>query len=382
MSSVPVITGLGLITPLGAGADATWSALMAGRFILDHARAAGLPAGPGRIFDLASAAAREAVAQARWKERPAAAGGTALVVGTSKGPVETWLAALPSTSDNPAGHPGSAAAGYGLASLAQAVRHALPLLDGPNLTLSAACASGLHALIRGAMMIGRGEADRVLVLAAEASVHPLFLASFRRLGVLPREGHGCRPYDRTRDGFLMSEAAAAICLERNEQPADAKPPQVLARVDRFAFGADATHLTGGDPAGETLRHLLRKVMDARPVDLIHGHGTGTSVNDPVELAALDDECSTCPGGRAASPLVYSHKAALGHSLGVAGLVSVALNCLMHRRGAVPPNVQTRDPLPARHVRIATEAVTMPVRRSLAAAAGFGGPMAVVSLVSP
>jgi 3-oxoacyl-[acyl-carrier-protein] synthase II len=245
--------------------------------------------------------------------------------------------------------------------------------------LSAACASGLHALIRGAMMIRSREVDRVLVVAAEASVHPLFLGSFQRLGVLPREGHGCRPYDEARGGFLMSEAAAAVCLEAAEPAAGSSPPQVIARVDGYAFGGDATHLTGQDPAGGVLRHLLYKVVGARPLDLIHGHGTGTPTNDPVELAAFDDVCAT-PGD--APPVVYSHKGALGHSLGAAGLVSVVLSAVMHERGLVPPNVQTRSPLPTQHVRIARHAVATPVRRSIAVAAGFGGATAVISLVSP
>ena len=82
------------------------------------------------------------------------------------------------------------------------------------------------------------------------------------------------------------------------------------------------------------------------------------------------------------PLVYSHKGALGHSLGAAGLVAVALSCLMHRHGIVPPNVRTTAPLPAKRLRIAPEAVRADVRRSVAVAAGFGGAVAAISLVSP
>jgi len=137
-------------------------------------------------------------------------------------------------------------------------------------------------------------------------------------------------------------------------------------------------MTGGDPDGATLRRLLQQVVAARPVDLVHAHGTGTIFNDPIELAAMETSC--CAGE--APPLVYSHKGALGHSLGAAGIVSVALNCLMHRHGVVPPNVQTRSPLPTRRLRIAGEVVRTPVRRSVAVAAGFGGPAAVVSLISP
>jgi 3-oxoacyl-[acyl-carrier-protein] synthase II len=143
------------------------------------------------------------------------------------------------------------------------------------------------------------------------------------------------------------------------------------------MGADATHMTGSDPAGATLRYLLQKVVAARPVDLIHGHGTGTTINDPVELAAFDDLCDSADHP---SPVVYSHKGALGHSLGASGLVSVALNCMMHRRGIALPNVQTRRPLPTRGLHINPQPLERRIRRSIAAAAGFGGPTAVVSLV--
>ena len=101
----------------------------------------------------------------------------------------------------------------GLAQIADELGSGLAL-RGPRLTVSAACASGLVALIRAAMLIRNDEADFALVVAAEASVHPLFIGSFRRLGVLPKTTGGCRPFDQHREGFFISEAAAAVWLER------------------------------------------------------------------------------------------------------------------------------------------------------------------------
>jgi len=203
-------------------------------------------------------------------------------------------------------------------------------------------------------------------------LHPLFIQSFQRLGVLPREGVGCRPFDVERGGFLISEAAAAVCLELDA------PANSFAAIERFAMGADATHLTGTDLRGSTLRHLLKMVMGDRPVDLVHGHGTGTLMNDPVELEALEASLTIRGSG---GPVLYSHKGALGHSLGAAGLAAVTLNCLMHRRAIVPPNVQTKHPLTTHIVRLTDQLVRLPIRRSITLAAGFGGPVAVVSLVS-
>jgi 3-oxoacyl-[acyl-carrier-protein] synthase II len=251
-------------------------------------------------------------------------------------------------------------------------------LGGPRLTVSAACASGIHALIRAAMMIRAGEVRQALVVATEASVHPLFLGSFQRLGVLAKPGAGCRPFDRGRDGFLMSEAAAAVLLEAADAENSQSSPAADIVLDRFALAGDATHLTGGDPDARTLRHLLARVIDGRPVDLVHAHGTGTPLNDEAELAAI--ESAVGPIDHAAPPSVYSHKGALGHSLGAAGLVSVVLNCQAHATGVVPPNVQTRDPLPTTRVTLSPAPVRRAVRRSVAVAAGFGGAMAAVSLV--
>jgi 3-oxoacyl-[acyl-carrier-protein] synthase II len=381
MESRAVITGLGLITPLGADVEQTWRALLEGQFISDHARVPSpRPAtplagreevrlsGPSRIFELADHAARQATDHARWTAQLISDPSTALVIGTSKGPIEAWMTAPPgSSSDKPL------SAGFGLNELAASLAASIGHGCGARATLSAACASGVHALVHAILLLRSGVARRALVVAAEASVHPLFLGSFKRLGVLPKEGFGCRPFDLDRDGFLMSEAAAAVCLESDETS------RAIASIERFALGGDATHLTGGDPDGRTLRYLLNRVVDGRPVDLFHAHATGTPFNDPIELAVI--ESSVASNGRELAPSIYSHKGALGHSLGAAGLVCVVLNCLSHQHGVVPPNVQTRRPIETSRVSIAKDRVQRRIRRSVAIAAGFGGAMGVVSLVS-
>ena len=384
MGERAVITGLGLVTPLGLGVDATWNALLAGKYITNHSRihfatpaSLVLPSenrkrDAGVAATLAINAALEAVEQRRWQGD----GPTALVVGTSKGAVTSWLddlAPLPHMDD------AACVAGgldHGLASIGVEVGKALRLPDGPRLTVSAACASGLVALVRAAMMIQSGEVKRALVVAAEASVHPLFIGCFQRLGVLPREEIGCRPFDQHRDGFLISEAAAAVCLEAAES--DSTPrPQPWAAIDRFALGGDATHITGSDSSGEVLGRLLDGLELGRGVDLIHAHATGTVSNDPVELTAYEHACAEAE----TAPIVYSHKGALGHTLGASGLVSVVLNCMSHRTGIVPGNVRTTRPLVSRRVRIPREVQKRDIRRSAAIAAGFGGAMAGIALIS-
>jgi 3-oxoacyl-[acyl-carrier-protein] synthase II len=371
MPIIPAITGLGLVTPLGSTSDETWSSFLAGRFISTHARAA-LPGTKdhGRVNQLAVHAARQALAHTDPRDLKT----TALVIGTSKGSVVDWITPLPHIAKSPyiAGGRGCA---FGLASTASHVASELKLPPGPRLTLSAACASSLNALIRAVMMIQSGEVERALVVAVESSIHPLFIGCFQRLGVLPREEIGCRPFDETRDGFLISEAAAAVCVEAVD-PEDSRPSPITL-IDRFTLAGDATHLTNSDATGQTLRRMLRHVARDQPPDLIHAHATGTIANDPVELAAYEEECASSDH----HPIVYSHKGALGHSLGAAGLVSVVLNCLSHRHGMVPGNVRTMHPLPTTYVRLSAKPLHQSIKRSIALAAGFGGAMAAISLKS-
>jgi 3-oxoacyl-[acyl-carrier-protein] synthase II len=369
MERAAIITGIGVVTPLGNSADETWRALLEGHSILDHARVnLAEPVECSRASRLALRAAREAMSHAKWGERVTRASDTALIVGTSKGSIEDWTTA------------GRTQTCDGLSEIANDLARHCKFARGPRLTLSAACASGLHALIRATMMIRSGEIKRALVVASEASVNPLFVASFTRLGILPPEGHGCRPFDKNRRGFLISESAAAICLEAiDDQTAD----RAIARVDRFAMGADSTHLTGSDPSATVLRHMLHNIIGTNPIDLIHAHGTATELNDPAELAALEDTLHQARALMAGQrpPILYSHKGALGHSLGASGLVSIVLNCMSHRHNKIPGNVRTTDPLPTRALTLNRQPSERTVRHSLALAAGFGGSLGAVALRS-
>ncbi len=360
----PAITGVGLVSALGAGAENNWRKLMAGQFIEDHSKTILSDAGPARIIEIALAAAREAINDARWTARDLMDDQTALVVGTSKGQIESCLTPPLNMDISP-----YIAGGFGLASLADCLARRLGIGSGPRMTFSAACASGLHALIRACLMLRSGEARRALVIASEASVHPLFLGSFRRLGLLAPTKTGCRPFDERRRGFLMSEAAAATCLTCDDGGAVV--------IDRCAMASDSTHITAADPQGAALTHVLSQIVAGRDIDLIHAHGTATVQNDPIELAAIQSAVA-----RQSHPAhVYSHKGALGHSLGASGLVSVVLSCMMHKRGVVLPNTRTSRPLRTKGITIAQRPVETPIGRSIVLAAGFGGALAAVGLES-
>jgi 3-oxoacyl-[acyl-carrier-protein] synthase II len=359
-----ILRTVGLTTPLGTSAESTWNAILAGATTADLGR---VPLGASERLTRVEQLALAAINDAR-----VAGAIDAMVVATSKGNVEEWMAGRDDTiRQRDVGRRGSQAAhsdaSWGLADLGATIARELNLGRIPRPTFSAACASGLHALFRAKLLIDSGEASRVLVVAAESSLHGMFTHTFRRLGALAKPDRAARPFDRTRDGFVMSESAACVLIEH----ATALPGDVV--LGRCAIAGDAAHLTNVDPTGTTIRWLLNQVVGGSPVDFVHAHATGTGA-DEVELRAIE---STVAG----KPVVWSHKAALGHSLGAAGLGSVALSVLSHRRGMVPGNVNTREPIafdPAR-VDVSAQPVRRTIRRSVCLASGFGGACAAIEL---
>ena len=357
------IAGTGLMTVQGLGVAENWQNLLAGRVLhetgivpldRDHA----LP----RVSQLAVCAAEEAhiaVGSPSLND-----GRTALVVGTSKGPIEDWIDTLDGR------RPPNVT--LGLARIAADVAAALGHGQGPRLTLAGACASGLLALIRAADLIRQGTCDQALVVAAEASTHRLFQANFQRLGVVATNEEGCRPFDTARRGFLLAEAASAVFLSRKLIGVG---PCVM--VDRACHLADATHLTGPDPRATALRRLLSE-LGPIPVDLVHAHGTGTLQNDAAELPAIIDAFDH------SHPAVFSHKHAIGHTQGAAGLIGVVLNVEMHRQAVILGNANTASPMAEsakRQIAIDRTAKTSAVTQSVVIAAGFGGTLAAVRLAT-
>jgi 3-oxoacyl-[acyl-carrier-protein] synthase II len=359
MDKPTYILGIGLITAQASGIDSNWTALLDGKILSDHGGAVIPRNEQTRVAQLAKIAAIEAIADAGWDDHVIRHPRTALVIGTSKGPVDDWLAARDrgETADTHCG----------IAGLASSLSNRLGL-TGVRETWSAACASGLYALWQAQNLLRRGVCDRAIVVAAESSLHPLFIATFDRLGVLAKPGYGCRPFDETRDGFVMSEAAAAVCLGLT-------PYQCPLRLEHVAVASDAYHITGVDPSGEALRHVIRQAAGDAAIDFVHAHGTATQANDPAELAAIEAVVGQY------RPHVFSHKAAFGHTQGAAGLIGVVCNAQAHRRGQVPPNSATRQPIAHTTVVLNATPADRSVRESLVLAAGFGGSIAAARLSS-
>lgn len=407
------ITGLGLVTPLGASAWSTFQALLAGRTLTDVLRPDRQPSGAGPMdpvalvqaagcvrtshhvagdpsIDLAERAAREALANAGI-----AGDDMDAWIGTSKGAMVALTAAaavyLPDVHPSPVRSPRQVhadalgvpvapdlpvdvAAVVGLGPHGYLEHHLRRRLHlGRTTSVVAACASSLTALHRARQSLlnappsAPGQPARALVITSEAALLPMFVHSYRRLGVLPPvtlEDYRGRPLDQDRAGFIPAEQAAAIVLQRVD-PGDAPPPHAVELLDT-AVACEAFDLVRPADDMPALSHIAGQLLSNTQIDLLHPHATGTPENDPAELAvyrrALPADCR---------PEVYACKGAVGHGLGAAGLVALVLGCLAGRTGRRPPMPWLRRPLEG-PFSLNNQTVTGRFARQAFFAAGFGG----------
>jgi 3-oxoacyl-[acyl-carrier-protein] synthase II len=214
---------------------------------------------------------------------------------------------------------------------------------GPGFSVSSACATGSHAIGEAKRMLERGEADVVVAGGTEAAITPLCVAAFKSMGALSREGVS-RPFDARRDGFVMGEGAGVVIMERAEH-ARARGAEILGYVAGYGASNDAFHMTQPDKDGRGAEKAMRGALaDARaePQDVgyINAHGTSTPFNDRIETVAIH---SVFNGG---SPPVSSTKSAIGHLLGAAGAVEAIATLEALRRGLLPPTLNFEQPDPA------------------------------------
>jgi len=213
---------------------------------------------------------------------------------------------------------------------------------GPGFSVSSACATGSHAIGEAKRMLERGEADVVVAGGTEAAITPLCVAAFTRMGALSREGVS-RPFDARRDGFVMGEGAAVIIMERADH-ARARGAEILGYVAGYGASNDAFHMTQPDAEGRGAEKAMRAALaDAgaspQQIGYINAHGTSTPFNDRIETRAIH---SVFNGG---SPPVSSTKSAIGHLLGAAGAVEAIATLEALRRGILPPTLNFENPDP-------------------------------------
>jgi 3-oxoacyl-[acyl-carrier-protein] synthase II len=412
-----VITGLGLVTPLGWGVDVSWRNILAGKSgagpitafdAADYAcriacevprvdgRGGGGPDVEGafdpdkvmspkdrrRVDDFilyAIAAADEAVRDAGWTPTdPAECERTGVILGSgigglnsiaettleleAKGPRRVSPFFIPSALIN-------------LASGHVSIRYGF---KGPNHSVVTACATGAHAVGDAFRMIRYGDADVMIAGGAEAAVCKLGIAGFVACRALStrfndRPEMGSRPYDKDRDGFVMGEGAGVLVLEEYEH-AQARGVKIYAEVTGYGLSGDAYHITApaldGDGGFRAMTAALKDAgLKPSQIDYINAHGTSTPLGDEIELGAVE----RLLGDAAAKAVMSSTKSAIGHLLGAAGAVEAAFSCLAIRDQIAPPTINLDNPSVETAIDLVPHtAKPMKIDVAMSNSFGFGG----------
>lgn len=262
-------------------------------------------------------------------------------------------------------------------------------LRGPLLATISACATSAHAVGEAFDAIRLGRADGILAGGSETSINELGMGAFNAMRALSTRNDdpatASRPFDADRDGFVMGEAGAVLMLEERDH-ALARGAHIYAELMGYGLSGDAHHLTEPDPTGEAPANAMRMALadaelEPEAVDYVNAHATSTPVGDPNEVrvirAALGED-------HAAKTLVSSTKSMHGHCLGAAGGLEVSLTALAITHGIVPPsvNVTHLDPECAGVDHVLDTARTARINVAISNAFGFGGHNAALVLASP
>lgn len=409
-----VVTGLGLVTPLADGVEASW------RRILDGQSGAGpiagfdttglvttyaceVPLGDGTddtfqaekymeakeqrkvdtfiLFGIA--AAQQAVEDAGWMpEDRESLERTGVLIGSGIGGLNSIanMAIMMEEKGprrvSPFFVPGAL---INLISGQVSIRYGF---RGPNHSVVTACSTGAHAIGDASRLIKYGDADVMIAGGAEAAICKIGMAGFNACKALStKRAHepqkASRPYDVDRDGFVMGEGAGIVVLEEYEH-AKARGAKIYAEVLGYGMSGDAYHITApsedGEGAERSMRAALRNAgLDAHHIDYINAHGTSTKA-DTIELAAVE----RLMGSHAVNVTMSSTKSATGHLLGAAGAIEAIFSILAIRDQVCPPTINLDNPEVASAIDLAPNAKReRKVERALSNSFGFGGTNASV-----
>jgi 3-oxoacyl-[acyl-carrier-protein] synthase II len=254
---------------------------------------------------------------------------------------------------------------------------------GPSLCVATACAVGNHAIGEAWRAIRDGDADVIVAGGTESSLTPLGYGGFMNMKALSRRNdeptRASRPFDKDRDGFVMSEGSGIIVLEEYET-AKARGARIYCELRGYGSTTDAHHVTAPSPGGEGAARCMRRALETaglnpQDVGYINAHGTSTPANDPAETAAI----RAAFGAHAGSVMVSSTKAVTGHLLGAAGGLEAVATCLALHHGVLPPTANLETPDPECNLDyIPQVARDVPIRAALSNAFGFGGTNAVLA----
>lgn len=403
MSRRVAITGTGLLTAVGKDVQSSWASLLdgvSGAAAISSFDASGLPVRFGcevkdfdpseyidrkevkrtdRYAQFALAASVQAMREAGLDEDRASLDPErfGVIIGSGIGGIATFEEQHGRYMEKGAGRVSPFFVPMFIADIAAGLVSIRYGAKGPNYATVSACASGAHAIGNAYRSILSGEADVMLAGGAEASVTGMTLAGFAAMKALSERNDSpetaSRPFDATRDGFVLGEGAGVLVLEELEH-ARARGATIIAELAGYGQTADAYHITapatGGEGAVRAMQLALRSAgASAAEVDYVNAHGTSTPANDVNETAAI----RTALGERAREIVVGSTKSMTGHTLGAAGGVEAVIAALVCRHGVIPPTINYQVPDPECDLDYATGGrVERPVRLALSNSFGFGG----------
>jgi 3-oxoacyl-[acyl-carrier-protein] synthase II len=249
---------------------------------------------------------------------------------------------------------------------------------GPNHAVVTACSTGAHAIGDASRMIMLDDADVMVAGGTEAAICRIGLAGFSAAKALSTNFNdmpekASRPYDKSRDGFVMGEGAGIVVLEEYEH-AKARGAKIYAEVVGYGMSGDAYHITApaedGNGGFRSMRAALKRAkLNPEDIDYVNAHGTSTPLGDEIELGAV----KRLFGDHAYKFAMSSTKSAIGHLLGAAGSVEAIYSILAIQNNAVPPTLNLDDPSESCDIELVPHtAQERPVRRALSNSFGFGG----------
>jgi 3-oxoacyl-[acyl-carrier-protein] synthase II len=403
-----VITGIGLVTPLGNNTLASWDAALAGRSGIgpitrfDTSNFSTRIAGEVKNFDPAQfiekkeikkmdrfiqyavAAADEALADSGLKITPENAEQVGTIVGAGMGGLETISHNETVCLQKGPNRVSTFFIPACVINLAPGQISIRTGAKGPNYSTVSACSSGTHSIGDAYHVIKRGEADAIIAGGAESTITPLAVAGFSNMTALSTHNEepekASRPFDAKRDGFIIGEGAGILILEELEH-ALKRGAKIYAEVIGFGMNSDAYHIAAPLPDGSSAARCMQLTLKSagiRPeeVDYINAHGTSTQANDAMETIGI----KTAFGEHAYKLLVSSTKSVTGHMLGAAGAVEAAFTALTLYHQIVPPTINYENPDPVCDLdyvpnRARKAAVTIGISNSF----GFGSTNACVAL---
>ncbi len=366
-----VVTGLGMVSPLGLNSSDSWDAVSAGRSGIDYitsfdaetfdTRFAAEVKGfdpenylerkdarrMDRFAQFAAVAAQEACRQADLEPREMDRYSVHVIIGSGIGGLSTLTEQHKVLLERGPRRVSPFLIPMMLADMGSAQVSMVTGAMGANYCITSSCSSGADAIGAGWELISKGRADVVLAGGAEAPITPLGVAGFNALRALSRQNdhpqRASQPFNRSRDGFVLAEGAAVLVLESADHAA-ARGAEPLAELRGYAATSDSHHLTEPNPTGQSAAAAVTAALDAAQlspsdVDYLNAHGTSTPLNDWHETKAL----KLALGDQAYRIPVSSTKSMTGHLLGAGGALEAALCTVALGNGIMPPTINLDDP---------------------------------------